>query len=129
MQGGGVIPVLTQISFTSKTQFMSNKDLSVISYLTIFGWLYAYIKGKHQADSLLKYHLRQFFGLFLLALVFNILVTILIRIVPGVNFLSYLCGIAFMVLWVFGLINAINGVEKNIPLVGKLFEDKFAFIG
>ncbi|MCD2422623.1 hypothetical protein LQ567_07620 [Niabella pedocola] len=108
---------------------MSNKNLSVISYLTIFGWLYAYIKGKNQADSLLKYHLRQFFGLFLLALVFNIGITILIRIVPGVGFLSYLCGIAFLILWIFGLINAINGVEKNIPLVGKLFEDKFAFIG
>lgn len=108
---------------------MSNKDLSVISYLTIFGWLYAYIKGKDRADSLLKHHLRQFFGLFLLALVFNIVVTILIRVVPGIGFLSYLCGLAFLILWIFGLINAINGVEKSIPLVGKLFEDKFAFIG
>ncbi|SDC48352.1 import component protein [Niabella drilacis] len=108
---------------------MSNKELSVVSYLTIFGWLYAYIKGKEQADSLLKYHLRQFFGLFLLALVVNIVITVLIRMVPGVGPLSYLSGIVFLVLWVFGLLNAVNGVEKSIPLVGKLFEGKFAFIG
>ncbi|MCF3108826.1 hypothetical protein LL912_08560 [Niabella sp. CC-SYL272] len=108
---------------------MSNKDLSVISYLTIFGWLYAYIKGKEQPDRLLKYHLRQFLGLFLLSLVVNIAVGILTRLIPGISVLSYLSGIAFLILWIFGLLNAINGVEKNIPLVGKFFENKFAFIG
>ncbi|WP_300596234.1 hypothetical protein [Niabella sp.] len=108
---------------------MRNKDLSVIAYLTIFGWLYAYIKGKDQADSLLKYHLRQFFGLFLLSLIINIAITILVRAIPGIGFISYLSGIAFLALWIFGLLNAINGVQKSIPLVGKFFEDKFSFIG
>ena len=107
---------------------MSNKTLSVIAYLTLFGWLYAYVKGKDQADELLKFHLRQFLGLFLAALVLNTGVAILIRLVPGLGFLSYLCGTAFLVLWIFGLLNAINGAKKSIPLIGKLFENRFAFI-
>lgn len=108
---------------------MSNKTLSVISYLTIFGWLYAYVKGKEQADNLLNHHLRQYLGLFFLALVFNIVVTIVVRTLPGTGFLFYLCGILLMTLWGFGLLNAVNGAEKSIPLVGKFFENKFAFIG
>lgn len=102
---------------------MDNKTLSIISYITIIGWLVAYLVGKDKADSLLKYHLRQSLGLMIFAFIVNIVITIIISIIPSLAFLSYISYI-FLVLWILGLINAINGVEKPIPVIGTLFEKK-----
>jgi uncharacterized membrane protein len=33
-----------------------------------------------------------------------------------------------LILWIFGIINAINEQKKPIPLVGKVFENKFGFL-
>ncbi|CAM2975228.1 hypothetical protein CHFL109739_10800 [Chryseobacterium flavum] len=38
---------------------MDNKTLSIISYITLFGWLISFVIGKEKANSLLKYHLKQ----------------------------------------------------------------------
>jgi len=102
---------------------MDNKTLSIISYITIIGWLIAYFVGKDKADSLLKYHLRQSLGLMIVAFIVNIIVTSIALTIPSLGFLSYVSYV-FIVLWVFGLINAVNGVEKPIPLIGTLFEKK-----
>ena len=100
---------------------MDNKTLSITSYLTIIGWLVAYFVGKDKADSLLKYHLRQSLGLMIVAFIVNVLITFIIISIPTLYSLNYISYI-FIVLWVLGLFNAINGVEKPIPLIGKYFE-------
>ena len=106
---------------------MDNKTLSFVSYITLIGWLIAYFSGKDTANSLLKYHLKQALGLFILSLVFNVAISIVVMIVPALAFLSYI-GLALLVLMIFGIINASNEVEKPLPVVGKLFEDKFEFL-
>ena len=107
---------------------MDNKTLSIVSYITIVGWLIAYQVGKDKADSLLKYHLRQALGLALVSIAFNIVLRIVASVVPALSFLG-LIGLVFLVFWILGIINAANGAEKPIPVFGKMFEDKFAFIG
>ncbi|WP_034670151.1 import component protein [Chryseobacterium populi] len=107
---------------------MNNKNLSIISYITLIGWLIAYFSGKEKADSLLKYHLRQSLGLMIVSIAFNIIIRILISITPALAFLG-MAGLLILVFWVLGIINAANGAEKPVPLFGKMFEDKFAFIG
>lgn len=107
---------------------MDNKTLSIISYITIIGWLVAYFSGKDKADALLKYHLRQSLGLAIVSIVFNIAFTIIASIVPGLSFLGLL-GYAFIILWIMGIINAANGALKPVPLIGKMFEDKSSFVG
>lgn len=102
---------------------MDNKTLSIISYITIIGWLVAYFVGKDKADSLLKYHLRQSLGLMITAFLINIVISIIIITVPSLSFLSYISYV-FIAFWILGLINAINGVEKPIPLIGTMFEKK-----
>lgn len=106
---------------------MNNKTLSIVSYITLIGWLIAYFSGKENADSLLKYHLRQSFGLFIAGLIFNVLIAIVLAIVPSLNFLGYI-GIVFLVLAIIGIINASNGVEKPLPIIGKWASGKFNFI-
>lgn len=102
---------------------MDNKTLSIISYITIIGWLVAYLVGKDKADSLLKYHLRQSLGLMIVAFLVNVAITIIVSMMPSLAVLSYVSYV-FIILWVLGLINAINGVEKPIPLIGTMFEKK-----
>lgn len=106
---------------------MDNKTLSIISYITLIGWIIAYVMGKDKADELLKYHLKQSLGLAIVSILFNVLMTIIASIVPALSFLGIL-GLAILILWIIGIINAANGALKPVPIVGKMFEDKFAFI-
>lgn len=107
---------------------MNNKTLSIVSYITIIGWFVAYISGKDNADALLKYHLRQALGLALVNIFFSLVLNIAALIVPGLSFIGIL-GLAFLMLWIIGIINAANGAQKPLPLIGKAFENKFAFVG
>ena len=102
---------------------MDNKTLSVISYITIFGWLFAYITGKDKADDLLRYHLRQSLGINIAMIVLGFVLGIVLVIVPGLRFLGIL-QLGLLALAVFGIINAANGVEKPVPVLGKMFEKK-----
>ncbi|QNK64752.1 DUF4870 domain-containing protein [Pedobacter sp. PAMC26386] len=108
---------------------MSNKTLSILSYITIIGWVIAYIKHKEAVphSSLVRYHLKQGFGMFLLAIAVNIVLTILVSIIPSLSGLAFV-GFALFILNILGIVNAANQEEKPVPLVGKLFEDKFDFI-
>jgi len=109
---------------------MSNKTLAIISYITIIGWVIAFIQNndKNPKDELVTYHLKQSFGFFILAIAVNLATTIIVAIVPLLFFLNYV-GLLFLTLWVFAIINAVNEQKEPIPIVGPMFENKFAFIG
>lgn len=107
---------------------MDNKTRSIVSYITLIGWLIAYFSPNKEADGLLKYHLRQSLGLVITWFVGNMIIAIVVTIVPALGILYY-CSFAFLALMIFGMINATNEVSKPLPLIGKLFEHKFAFIG
>lgn len=107
---------------------MNNKTLSMISYISILGWLISYFVGKDNAEDLLKYHLKQSLGLTIISLLFGIALSIVCSIVPSLYFLSFI-NIVFLILMILGIINAANEVKKPLPIIGQLFESKFAFIG
>jgi uncharacterized membrane protein len=106
---------------------MDKKTLSVISYVTIIGWIIAYFSSKEKRERLVSYHLKQGLGIFIVAVIFNIAFTVIASIVPSLYFLGYV-GYAFLIFMILGIINAMNEKEIPIPLIGKMFEDKFAFI-
>lgn len=106
---------------------MDNKTLSIVSYITLFGWLISFFIGKEKLNSLLKYHLKQSLGLILFSIFLSIILNILLM-VTKIGILGIL-GFIPLVLMIIGIINAANNVEKPLPLIGKMFEDKFSFIG
>lgn len=106
---------------------MNTKTLSIVSYLTIIGWLIAYFNGKDHADDYLKYHLRQGFGLFVFGILLSLALNIVIFI-TGLWILGYL-GLITLILMILGMINASNNVKKPLPIIGGYFEKQFAFIG
>jgi len=107
---------------------MDTKTQSILSYLGIL-WFIAFFGGKDRRTALSSYHLKQGLGLLLTALIVNILCFILVALIPALAFALQVLGLLFLILMVFGIINAVNEVQKPVPLIGKLFEDKFSFIG
>lgn len=104
---------------------MDNKTISIISYITIIGWLIAYLVGKDKLDAFSKYHLRQSLGLAIIGVILSIIPISAFFLGMIIN----LVGLLLLVLFIIGIINAVNGQMKPLPVIGKYFEDKFDFIG
>jgi len=117
---------------------MDNKTLALVAYIfTPIGWLISFFSYKGQEkSSLVSYHLRQSFGLFLAALAYGIGVGIVMSILGAISWglaaaigmILHLCSLIFLVLMIIGIINAINEKETPLPIIGKMFEGKFNFI-
>ncbi|GAA4918827.1 DUF4870 domain-containing protein [Mucilaginibacter defluvii] len=108
---------------------MSNKTKAIVAYITIIGWIIAYLDYKKSTDKspLVNYHLGQSLGLIIFSFVLGIAVTILVSIVPSLYFLSMIVSLVSLVLLLLGIITANNETIKPLPIVGKLFEGKFNF--
>ncbi len=109
---------------------MSNKTISIVSYLSIIGWVIAYIsyKNANNNSSLCRYHLKQGLGVSIISIVINIILTIVASISPSIAGILSLAGLVVIILWVFGIINAVNEQEKPVPVIGGRFENTFHFI-
>ncbi|QXV65647.1 DUF4870 domain-containing protein [Mucilaginibacter achroorhodeus] len=108
---------------------MSNKTLAIVSYITIIGWIIAYLefKKREQKSELVNYHLGQSLGLIILSFALGILMSILIAIIPGLYIVSGIVGLATFILMLLGIVAANNEAVKPLPIVGKLFEGRFNF--
>jgi uncharacterized membrane protein len=104
----------------------NGKTTAIVSYITLIGWLIAYF-AMHQSKktSLGSYHLRQTLLLFICAIVYQIVVVIITMAVPAIGMILSLLGLVFLVLWIMGLIAAINGEEKPMPLIGEKAQELF----
>lgn len=109
---------------------MDQKTIAWVSYLTIVGWIIALVSYNSSPDksSLARFHLRQSFGIMAtwFALAFGVF--ILLFIVPFIVILYPVIYIAVFILFILGLIAAIQGEEKPVPLVGDFYQKTFTFI-
>jgi uncharacterized membrane protein len=108
---------------------MSNRTMSIVAYITIIGWVIAYLEYKKSADKsqLVNYHLGQALGLIILSFILGIGVSIVAIIIPSLYFLSLIVSVVTLVLLLLGIITANNEAIKPLPVVGKMFEGKFNF--
>lgn len=97
---------------------MDKKVTGIVGYITIIGWLIAYLAGDKEGA---KFHLNQ--GLVLALL--EILVSVVAKIIGIIPIIGFLCGIVFwvidvclLVLAIIGIINAINEQDKELPIIG-----------
>ena len=108
---------------------MTAKVQSIISYLTLIGWLIAYFGGEENHTDLSRYHFKQSLGFAITMFIFGFVLGIIIVILPKIGYLIYsLISILFLVLTIVGIINAVKEEKKPLPFIGKYFEDQFAFI-
>ncbi len=102
-----------------------DKTVAILSYLTIVGFVVAIVMHSNRKTRLGAFHLRQSLGLFLLGIALMPVGTIL----GFVPFVGWLAGLALwmgiLALWLVGLISAINGTEKPLPVLGDKFQSWF----
>lgn len=96
------------------------KTVAILAHVTIIGWIVALFMNKDNPSSLGGYHLAQVLGLILMAVLMG-----LVNALPFIGLLSLLVLLAVLINWVAGLIHAINGEEKPMPILGKLFNKWF----
>jgi uncharacterized membrane protein len=109
---------------------MDSKTISWLSYITIIGWIIALVQhsNSNPKSSLATFHLRQSFGIMVTGFALYLGLAILIVAVPFLFRIFSLVWIVMLVLWILGLIAAINGEEKPVQVVGPLYQQWFQFI-
>lgn len=101
----------------------TGKACAILAYLLV-GIIWYFADDKMKKNGFAKFHTKQ--GLVLL--ITSIIISIAGTIIPFIGWFVILpLGQLFvLVLLIFGIINAANGKEKDLPLIGK-FAEKFEF--
>ena len=105
-----------------------DKTVAIIAYLTLIGFIAAAIIHSNKKTKLGAYHLRQMLGFILTGIVVGPCTAILM-VIPIVGCLVWPCvvlfGVAMFVFWILGLVAAINGEMRPMPMVGPLYQNWF----
>lgn len=97
------------------------KTIAIIAYVTIIGLIIAFVMNNDKKNQFASFHIKQSLGLALTALALS-----LINIIPILGWIiSFLGFFLILFLWIMGLINAINGKEKPMPILGKKYQEWF----
>jgi uncharacterized membrane protein len=85
--------------------------VAIVSYITLVGWIVAFVLyGKNKTD-LGAYHLRQSLGLFLTGI-----------ILWWIPIVGWILNVLVFLFWVIGLIYAIQGDKKPVPIAGEFYQ-------
>jgi len=106
---------------TSPLSGNKNTAMAVIAYILFFVPL---LTGDAKKDPFVKYHVKQGLVLFLLA----VLVNVIGWVIPFYLWysISWILSLGILVLLILGIVNAVNGKQEPLPLVGG-FADVFKF--
>lgn len=122
----------------------NEKLVAALSYI-IVGMIWYAVDEEMKKSELAKYHVKQALNLLIISVGVNIimgilgflgmLLTIILAmlgpmgmIVGVVGWIIFtVIGVALFILWLIGLIYAINGQKKPVPLVGKLADKYLKF--
>ena len=96
---------------------MDGKTKAIVAHIYWIGWVIALILNSSEKDEITSFYIRQLLGLFLFSIV--------ITFIPVINIFGWIITFIF---WIISLIGAINGEQKELPWVGKLFQDWFKAI-
>jgi len=86
----------------------------IIAFLSYLAILFFFPLNFFKKDEFVGYHARQGVVMFILA--------VAITFTFWVPVLGWVCLLAYLVIWVSGIINALAGKQEPVPVVGKIAE-------
>lgn len=99
-----------------------DKTTAIVSYLTLIGFIVAIIIHSSKKTRIGAYHLRQSLGLILTALAMMV-AGFIFAFIPFIGWLASMAiWIGLLALWVMGLIGALNGEFKPVPILGEHYQ-------
>ncbi len=98
----------------------NGKTVAIIAYITLIGWIIALIMNNGNKTALGSYHVRQSLGIMCVGIVLSIVIGFI-----GISILTWIVQLAILVFWILGLISAIQGEMKPVPVLGEQFQQWF----
>ncbi len=95
-----------------------DKTVAIVSYITLIGWIVAFVLHNNNKTALGAFHLRQSLGLFITGI-----------ILWWIPVIGWILNIIVFIFWLIGLINATQGETKPVPIIGEFYQDLFKGIG
>lgn len=106
------------------TRGTQDKTIAIVAYLTVIGLVVALVMNNDKKDPFSTYHIRQSLGIILTSIALS-----LINVIPILGWIVSLIGVfVLLYMWVIGLLNAINGRMKPVPILGEKYEEWFKSI-
>jgi uncharacterized membrane protein len=103
------------------TTVNEGKTIAIIAYITIIGLIIAFVMNNDKKNTFASYHIKQSLGLALTGLALG-----MIGMVPILGWIINFFGLfVLLYMWIMGLINAINGQEKAVPILGNKYLEWF----
>ena len=104
------------------TPLVEDKTVAILSYLTIIGFIVAIFMYQNQKTRLGAFHLRQVLGIVVTGLAGSVCM-----VVPILGWIVwFFVAIVLFVLWVMGLLSAVRGDMRPVPLLGEHYQRWFA---
>ena len=98
--------------------------IGIVSYITLIGLIVAFILNSTNKDPFASFHIRQSLGIFATSILISIL-----AMIPFIGWvLAIVASLLILVMWIMGLISAVGGEMKPVPVLGEKFEEWFQAI-
>lgn len=95
-----------------------DKTVAIVSYITIFGFIAAIIMHSSRKTRVGAFHLRQTLGLVLTGVAGGVA-----SLVPILGWIVwFVVTIGLIVLWFLGLLAALRGEMRPVPLLGEHYQ-------
>lgn len=115
---------------TTRTEV--GKPAAIVAYLGFIGLIIAFVLNQNEKAPLASYHIRQSLGLMIVLFICYIALMV-IGFIPGVRYITLvlfpLVGIGGLVLLIMGIIAAVNGEMKPLPIVGNEIQNRLGSVG
>ncbi|MBW2992698.1 hypothetical protein KY345_05770 [Candidatus Woesearchaeota archaeon] len=102
------------------------KACAILAYLLV-GIIWYFADEKMKKNNFVKHHVKQGLNLLIISIVLSVLWGVLgmtLVLIPVIMVAAPIVNIILLVLWIFGLVYAINGKTKPVPVVG-MFANKY----
>ncbi len=101
----------------------NKKLVAILSYFLV-GIIWYFADESIKGDKRVKHHVKQALNLLIISVIVNVLLSFIFilgwLIIPIIYIMTF-------VLWIVGLINAINLNDKDIPIIGPLADKYLKF--
>ena len=98
----------------------NGKTVAIIAYITLIGWIVALVMNNGNKTPLGTYHVRQALGIMCIGVILAIISGFL-----ALGMISWIINLVILILWILGLVSAVQGEMKPVPVVGEKFQEWF----
>ena len=112
----------------SETTPDNSKTIGIVAYLTLIGWIIAYVMHGNNKTEHGAFHLRQMLGILIVGFALYIL-NVVLAFAIGSAILGWIIQLVMLAFWLLGFIGALQGEKKPVPVLGEQFQQWFKGVG